>query len=59
MNQQMNKYYECFKGILKKVQDKVKKLHEKQEELNKREQTILTIKDNTTKICRKERSKKN
>ena len=51
MNQQiMNNYYERFKGILKQVQDEVKKLTSKQEELNGIEQDILTIKDNTTKI---------
>ena len=32
------------------MQDEVKKLHDKQEELNKRERVILTIKDNTTNI---------
>ena len=45
-------YYERFKGILKKVQDEVKKLHSKQEELNRREHDILTIKDNTTHILK-------
>ena len=51
MNQQTN-YLECFKGILKQVQDEVKRLYSKQEELNRREQNILTIKDNTTQILK-------
>ena len=44
MNQQtLNNFYDCFKGILKQVQDEVKKL-------DKREKEILTIKNNTTQI---------
>ena len=50
--QQMDKYLDNFKEILKQVKDEVKKLHCKQEELNRREQNILTIKDNTTQILK-------
>ena len=46
----MDAYLESFKDILTKVQDEIKKLHSKQEELKKREQYMLTIKENTTKI---------
>ena len=53
MNQQtLNNYYERFKGILKKVKDEVQKLYSKQEELKKREQEIITLKDNTTQILK-------
>ena len=51
MNQQtMEIYYQRFLGILNKVQDEVKKLKSKEEELNRREQDIRTIKKNTTQI---------
>ena len=51
MNQQtMNNYFECFKGILKKLQEEVNRLKSKEEELKKREEDILTIKENTTQI---------
>ena len=58
--QQMDNYYEYLREILKKVQDEVKKLKTKEEELNRREQDILTIKDNTTQILQllKEEKKK-
>jgi hypothetical protein len=38
--------------ILKHIQDEVKKLNSKQEELSRREKHILTIKDNTTQILK-------
>lgn len=41
-----------MKGILKQIQDEVKKLNSKQEELSRREKHILTIKDNTTQILK-------
>ena len=51
MNQQtMNNYLERFKGILNKVEDEVKNLKSKEEELKRREQDIRTIKENTTQI---------
>ena len=53
MNQQhIEKYLQDCKKILKQVQDKVKILTSKQEELSKREQNILTIKNNTTQILK-------
>ena len=51
MNQQIiDNYFESIKGILKKVQDEVKKLYSKQEELDRKERDILTIKENTKQI---------
>ena len=50
--QQMNNYLENVKLILKQVKDEVKKLTSKERELNRREQDILTIKDNTTQILK-------
>ena len=48
----MNNYLESFKGILKQIQEEVKKLYSKQEELNRREKDIFTIKDNITQILK-------
>ena len=50
--QQMDKYLESIKEIMKQVQDDVKELHSKQEEFKGREQDILTMKDNITQILK-------
>ena len=51
MNQQtLDKYLERFDRIFTKVQNEVKNLKSKEEELKQREQDIRTIKENTTQI---------
>ena len=51
-HQQMDNYLENVKGILKQVKDEVKKLYFKQEELNRKEQDILTIIEDATEILK-------
>ena len=46
----INKQFEFYQNALNYYKTKVEQLESKQEELNKREQDILTIKDNTTQI---------
>ena len=46
----MNSYLELYRNIINMYNIEIQKLQSKQEELNKREQDILTIKDNTTQI---------
>ena len=48
----MDKYLDNFKKILKQVKDEVKKLYFKQEELNRKEQDILTIIEDATEILK-------
>ena len=53
MNKQiMNKYLDLYRNILNKYNIEIQKLHSKQEELNRREHDILTIKDNTNQILK-------
>ena len=47
---EMNKQFELYKIILNVYRTKIEKLESKQEKLNRREQDILTIKDNTPQI---------
>ena len=46
----ISKQFEFYQKALNYYRTKIEKLESKQEELNKREQDILTIKDNTTQI---------
>ena len=48
----INKQFEFYQNALNYYRTKIEKLESKQEELNKREQDILTIKDNTTQILK-------
>ena len=50
--QAMNTYLELYVGVLKQVRAEVKTLYAKQEEINKREKDILTIKENTAEILK-------
>ena len=48
----MFEQFELFKTILNNYSNEIQKLKSKQEELNRREHDILTIKDNTTHILK-------
>ena len=51
MNQQLlENYFQRYKDILKQMMKEIKKLYLKQKEINRREENILKIKDNTAKI---------
>lgn len=53
MNQQtMDNYLNRYKVILQQIKDEVKKICFKEEEIKRREQNILKIKDNTTEILK-------
>ena len=57
--QQLNKYLQLYNNILKQVISEVNKLYSKQEEIIKREQNILEIKDNTIQILELLKEQKN